>query len=505
MIAMTSIDDIRERYFEKGQNISEISRETGHDRKTIRIFLDQKNFSEEEPKKEAKEGKSKLDKYKPVIDEWLEEDMLYKKKQRHTATRVHARLCDEYSDFDCSPRLVSSYVRKKKNELYAGKQFFMPLIHKPGEAQFDFGDSQYYERGILKDGKHLNGSFPYSNNGYVQQFPGENMECFMQGMKNIFNYIGKVPHRIWFDNASTLVSKILKGGNRKLTDRFLAFKNHYGFEAVFCNPDSGNEKGNVENKVGYHRRNILVPVPRFDNLEEFNTELFELTKESNTRIHYIKNMPQDELFKEDLEHMLPLNPVDFRVERLEQYKTDKYAKVRMDGGKHIYSTAPKYANQQVWVELGAYDVRILDENYREIIKHPRLYGDKVSESMDWIPYLGALSKRPRAFKYSGVYEMMPEVLRDYAESVDNTELSKMLKQLAVITDESGFDKAVEALVESISRGGNDSDSVLAVFRMINDEYPEVKELSGNSNIPELRPIDSRLGDYDGFLNEGRPN
>jgi hypothetical protein len=125
--------------------------------------------------------------------------------------------------------------------------------------------------------------------------------------------------------------------------------------------------------------------------------------------------------------------------------------------------------------------------------------------MNWIPYLGALSRRPRALKYSGIYEMMPEPLRDYAESVDNTELSKMLKQLTDITEESGFEKAVEALAESIGRGGNDPDSVLAVFRMINDEYPEIEELSGNRNIPELQPISSKLDDYDGFLNEGRVN
>lgn len=74
--------------------------------------------------------------------------------------------------------------------------------------------------------------------------------------------------------------------------------------------------------------------------------------------------------------------------------------------------------------------------------------------------------------------MMPEVLRDYSDSVDQSELSKMLKQLAAITEESGFDKAVESLTVSIANGVNDSDSVLAIHRMINDEYPEIAELNG---------------------------
>jgi hypothetical protein len=53
----------------------------------------------------------------------------------------------------------------------------------------------------------------------------------------------------------------------------MRFKNHYGFKAAFCNPQSGHEKGNVENKVGYHRRNLFVPPPRIDDLKAFNRKL----------------------------------------------------------------------------------------------------------------------------------------------------------------------------------------------------------------------------------------
>lgn len=39
------------------------------------------------------------------------------------------------------------------------------------------------------------------------------------------------------------------------------------------NPESGCEKGNGENKMGYLRRNELVPIPRFDDLNDKNREL----------------------------------------------------------------------------------------------------------------------------------------------------------------------------------------------------------------------------------------
>lgn len=45
--------------------------------------------------------------------------------------------------------------------------------------------------------------------------------------------------------------------------------------AEFCNPAAGNEKGNVENKVRYSRRNAFVLVPRVTSFESFNEWLWE--------------------------------------------------------------------------------------------------------------------------------------------------------------------------------------------------------------------------------------
>jgi len=89
----------------------------------------------------------------------------------------------------------------------------LPLEHIPGEAQVDFGDSQFYEKERLYDGKYLNLSFPHINQGYLQVFKGENAECLFEGLKTIFEHICGVPGRLWFDNASTVVTKVLKDGS----------------------------------------------------------------------------------------------------------------------------------------------------------------------------------------------------------------------------------------------------------------------------------------------------
>jgi len=274
---MTQLNDIRKAFFEEGLNISQISRAYGFDRKTIRHYIYKDDWNKDITSNKSIAGFPKLNPFKADIDSWLEEDKKARVKQRHTAKRIYDRLREKYKDkFNCSYRTVAGYVAMKKKELFQKNTCKLPLVHIPGEAQADFGQADFYENGTLYHGSYLNVSFPNSNAGFLQLFKGENQECLLEGLKNIFEHIGGVPRRIWFDNTSTIVASILKNGERKLTDDFLRFKLHYNFEIAFCNPASGHEKGSVESKVGYHRRNLLVPVPRFDKLEEFNRELLTI-------------------------------------------------------------------------------------------------------------------------------------------------------------------------------------------------------------------------------------
>jgi len=195
-------------------------------------------------------NKSKLDPYKALIDSWIEEDCKRRRKQRHTAQRIYNRLCVEIGeDFDCSYRTEAVYVSLKRKEIFKINSMALPLQHKAGEAQADFGQADFIENGKLVSGHYLILSLPHSNGGYMQLFKGENTECLIEGLIAEFNHIGKVPNRIWFDNASTIVTSVLKDGKRLLTDRFLRFKEHYGFKAAFCNPNAGHEKGYVTPEV----------------------------------------------------------------------------------------------------------------------------------------------------------------------------------------------------------------------------------------------------------------
>ena len=201
---MDQIHHIRELFFEQGLNLSDIAEATGFNWKTVRKYVDMEDFNI--PSKNLRPDKhfSKLDLYKPTIDKWLKEDKNRSRKQRHTARRVFDRLKEKHLDFDCSYRLVAIYVAEKKKELnlkHKHKDGYLPLIHYPGEAQLDFGEAEYVENGLLCTGKYLTITCPHSNGGYIQLFPGENMECLLEGMQSIFEHMGGAPTEIWFDNT----------------------------------------------------------------------------------------------------------------------------------------------------------------------------------------------------------------------------------------------------------------------------------------------------------------
>lgn len=502
MLTMEKIRDVRFRYFVKGETISKVATDLVLDWKTVQKYVDMSDFNESAVKPE-KRFFPKLDRFKATIDKWLEEDKKAPRKQRHTARRVFNRLTAEFPEFNCSYRTVASYYVIRRKELFSGATTgFLPLEHHPGEAQVDFGAADYYENGTRISGRYLEVSFPYSNKGYLQLFPGENMECLLEGLDSIFRHIGAVPDELWFDNAKTIVTKIIRGGKRETTERFDRFREHYRFHAVFMNPGEGHEKGNVENKVGYHRRNLLVPVPRFESLVDFNRVLLAKCDSDAEREHYRHNETLAELFLQDLKHSHGLPEIPFDLGGRRDVTANNWGKFYLHRGMHEYSVSPKYVNMTVHLKMSSSLVIVMDESYREIVRHRRLYGDAKQQSMDWLPYLRQLSLRPRALKYSGVYEMMPSDLKQFLEDLSHTETGKVLRVLAELTDRTGFDSALHTVSEALGYGAGDAESVKNLYRRLYADVPELPPMAVGCSLPNVEQMHPNISDYDVFLKKG---
>lgn len=499
---MAQVHGIRKLYFEEGKSISQISREMGYDRKTVRNFINKKDWNEAAPIIKGETEFPKLEPYKELITKWLVGDKKAKRKQRHTALRVYNRLMEEVEGFDCSYRTVASFVAIKKKEIFKKTEGYLPLEHPGGEAQVDFGDAQFYENGTLHNGKYLNVSFPFSNKGYLQLFYGENMECLLEGLIAIFCYIGAVPFRLWFDNTRTIVTKILKGGGRDLTERFLRFSEHLGFEAVFCNPESGHEKGNVESKVGYNRRNMLVPIPEFQNLAEFNAELLKRCDGDGDRDHYRKSATINELFEEERDKLLPLPVSEFDTALYRTVNTNGYGRFYLNKGLHEYSSSPKYASSRILVRVTSTQVIPMDDSGRDIVPHRRLYGDFKQQSMEWLPYLTQLARRPAALKYTGIYDLLPNEIKQYLKKCDRSDNGKILSVIAELTKKDGFKCAVRAVEKALCYDALDVDSLKNLHKQLFGNILSLPPMNINGNIPKLNPTKTDLSGYDDVLNRG---
>lgn len=495
MTTMDQIHRIRELYYEQDKNLKEIAIIMNCDWRTVRKYVDMEDFNTPSPTPVSKEEhESKLDPFKLFIDEWLEADKLAPRKQRHTAKRIYRRLRDEAEGFNCSYRLVALYVAEKKEELRLKKtEGYIPLVHHPGEAQADFGFADFYENGKLHhEAKYLVLSFPFSNGGFLQLNYGENMECLLEGLVAMFEHIGGVPTEIWFDNTRTIVTKVIKGGGRNVTERFQRFCEHYRIKAVFMNPESGWEKGNVENKVGYLRRNELVPVPRFDSLADENKYLLDRCELDMQREHYDDDSNRfiSELFQEDKARLLPLPSVPFDTALYTTATTDKYGKFTLDAGKHRYSASPAFCESCVNLKITSSNVIVMDKDMHEVVRHKRLYGED-HERMDWLPYLTYIARKPRSLRNSGIYDMMPQTMQIYMDNCESKERGRVLKVHAELTERTGFTSAVNTVDEAVRLNAIDPDSLQSLYRRTYTDVPLLPPLDNNASIPHQKVIPFR--------------
>ncbi|NJP41787.1 IS21 family transposase, partial [Oscillospiraceae bacterium HV4-5-C5C] len=429
----------------------------GKDAKTVRKYLKQEDFSPRP--QESQVRPSRLDPYKALIDSWLEDDKKNWYKQRHTSQRIYNRLVEQYPAFDCSYPTVVRYVRQYRNENQPGKGF-QELVWHPGEAQVDFGEADFMECQCLVRKKYLTVSFPYSNDSFSQVFGGETAECVCQGLQDIFNYIGGVPSLLIFDNATGVGRRV--GDKISEAKLFSQFRAHYSFGIRFCNPRSGNEKGNVENKVGFTRRNLFVPLQTYEDIETFNRDLLAQHKSKAEKLHYKKLVPIHELFQADQEALHPLPAHPFNVCRYESYIADAYGKVCLDE-RHHYASCPEYGGKPVLVGLRAHTVEILTKDLTVLTCYKRKYGSQRTDHTDYRTTLATLMRNLGAWPNSGIREQLPESLRQVLDEQSREDLRRSLGSLERLCQTYDLDTAISALDErmKLNRARFDDITILA--------------------------------------------
>lgn len=499
---MELFEEIRREYEHGVGTISGVAAKLRVHRRMVREAL---SSSVPRERKTPVRKKPKLAPVIPFINSILEEDLKAPRKQRHTAHRIWKRLCEEMPQFEVSETTVRKYVRRRKLGLgLIGRETFIPQSYRyGGEAQVD-----WYEAYAELD-RELQKLYVFcmrsmaSGGAFHRAYPHASQQAFLEAHEFAFRYFGGVFASVRYDNLSSAVKKVLRGYQREETERFIAFRSHWGFKSDFCNPGRGNEKGGVEGEGGYFRRNHLVPVPKARNLEELNRYMMEAAREDERRVISGRDISVGEAMRLEREHLLPLSGEGFQLAGFHFPSVNTHGTVRVL--TNFYSV-PLPAGMEVQAKVYPASVEIWYQG-KCVARHERSFG-RCQKVLDLEHYLEALLKKPGALAGSTPLEQWRAKGR-WPESYDTfwdklkerhgkLEGTRAMVELIMMGQKHGYRELEKAVNQALDTGCFDVGVVRLLLHAGSDSVkpPEPVEIGALSCYDRPQP---HLDQYDQLL------
>ncbi len=395
---MELYEQIRREYEHGAGTIRAVARRFGVHRRDVRLALASAVPAE---RKKPERERPKLAPALGFIDAILEADRRAPRKQRHTAHRIWTRLRQEKPEIAVGESTVREYVRQRKAAMgLLGHEVFVAQSYQfGGEAQVD-----WYEIWAELDGQP---SKVYifcmrsmaSGAAFHRAYPHATQQAFLEAHELAFQWFGGVFDVLRFDNLSSAVKKILRGRQREETTRFIAFRSHWGFQAEFCTPGEGHEKGGVEGEVGQFRRNHLVPIPKLRNLEELNQLLADGMDQEQQRVITGRSQTIGAAMLAEREHLQPLVAEGFDLASVHFPQVNQSGCVKVL--TNFYSTPLPVATT---VEAKVYSATVeIWHGGHCVARHERCYG-RHQQVLELDHYLDVLVKKPGAMAGSTALE-----------------------------------------------------------------------------------------------------
>ena len=440
----------------------------------------------------------KIDAHVEWIRQVLDADGEVPRKSRHSAKRIFDRLKAERG-YEGGYTVVKELVAEIKE---MKREVFVPLRHRPGEAQVDFGHALVKVSGCLKKCPFFVMSLPYSDAFYVQVFERECTESFWEGHVRAFRYFGAVPTRISYDNSKVAVAQMLGARERKLTDGFLQLQSHYLFDEHFCLAARGNEKGVVEGMVRYSRSNFMVPVPQVRGLDELNARLEESCREDLRRRLRGRKRPKEDLLIEDVAAMRELPCVAFEASRVQATRASNLSLVRFDSND--YSVPVRWAHREVVVKGDCESVRIYRED-EPVAEHRRIR-EKEQVCFDPIHYLALLERKPGALDFARPLEgwKLPEnllLLRRRLEADHSSEGTREYIGVLRLLEKHSLSRLKAAVAKALELGCPRKELIEQYLYGENLEAPLFR-LDGREHLKVVNVHCTDPGDYRALLKQG---
>jgi hypothetical protein len=392
---------------------------------------------------------------------------------------------------------VKDYVRSSK---IGGQEMFIPLTHAPGEAQADFGEALAVIAGVESKAHFMVFDLPHSDDCFVQAFPAETTEAFLEGHVRAFEYFGGVPTRILYDNTTLAVARILGDGERKKTRSFSELQSHYLFAEKFGRPAKGNDKGKVENLVGYARRNFMVPIPRAANWEALNEQFVRDAMARRAQRLRGHRETIGERFERDRAAFLPLPAARFEACDKVTARVSSISLVRYR--TNDYSVPTQYGHRQVLVK--AYVHRVVIVAGSEVIaEHKRSY-EREAAIYDPLHYLALLEHKSRALDQAAPLAgwQLPECfahLRRLLEARLRKHAGREYIQVLRLIEHFAFEEVTAAVEQALALNAIGFDAVRHLVLCRIERRPPRLDMANWPHLPLAAVRTTRAVDYMSLL------
>lgn len=353
MIDYQTYCQIRHLAREKKLTNRQIARELKLNRKTVRKWVKRESFQKAPPPQRA----SKLDPFKAQIVRLLE-------RHEYSAQQILQQIQEH--GYDGRYTIVKAFVRQVRPR---HQPAFLTLHFAPGEcAQVDWGCAGSIAIGATQ--RRL--SFfvmvlAFSRKMYLEFTLAETLEHFLACHQHAFEYFGGVVDQVWVDNCKVAVLSRSTGAIQ-FNPRYLDFALHYGFQIRACGVGQPQEKGRVENGVGYVKKNFLNGLELSDLTAINAAARYWLDQVANVRVHGQTHQTPQALFAQ--EQLKPLHPQPYEAAVVETVRVNSQFRFRVDGNR--YSVPCPYASSRL--TLKRFPDRLLVYDHDQLVaEHLRRY------------------------------------------------------------------------------------------------------------------------------------
>ncbi len=435
--------------------IREIARRTGLSRNTVRKYLASNVVEPAYPKRKSP---SKLDDYEHTLTSWLFRESKRHRKQRRSVKQLYHDLVQ--LGYNGSYDRVAAFARQwregqQEAQRTASKNTFVPLSFAPGEAfQFDWSEDYAMINGVNTKLQVAHFKLSYSRAFMLRAYLLQTHEMLFDAHYHGLRALGGIPERGIYDNMKTAVDKVKRGKARLVNKRFQAMVSHYLFEAEFCNPAAGWEKGQVEKGVRDARHRIWHGAPAFKSLEELNQwlearclSLWQELKHPQDKGHTVA-----ELWREEQQHLMRM-PVKFDGFVEHSKRVSSTCLITFEHNR--YSVPASFANRPVSLRVYA-DRLVIVAEARVIAEHQRIFTRDHSASgktvYDWRHYLSVLQRKPGALRNGAPFSELPDSFKQLQHTLlkhpgGDREMVDILA-LVLLHDEQLVEKAVTLALQA---------------------------------------------------------